>query len=248
MKLTKLPVPRQNAQYLLDEFHSWWHKFEMGAFRTTVVAVGVIAILVVLIIVQFTMLSGKDSIIRHLSESQMMIGFPNEEGVFVSSSKIPQYFVVRYARSFVNNFLIYGPTGVKENMDEARRMMEPQLAVDFHKYFQDTINEARQDYITQNFEIEEMSFRESRDGFIVKFRGILTKFAAQTQLGPQKEKIITVRIKRIAITESTKEGMVIAGVSDKLSFDKGDNQKSMAVSRNEISHGSQKQAHTARER
>lgn len=220
----------QPKPYVRDEFHSWWHTFEMGAFRTTVVAVGVIALLVGVIAIQGYRSSRQDEIIRKLSEERVMIGVQNEDGVFVSVRKLPRYFVVRYARTFVNNLLVYGPEGVTLNIEEARRMMEAQLAIDYHQFFQETINEARKDYITQSFQIREDSFEETTEGFIVKFRGVLTKFAAQTQLGAPKEKVVTIRIKRVPVTESTREGLIIAGVTDKLPFLKQNTETTAAAS------------------
>jgi hypothetical protein len=201
-----------------DEMHSWWHTFEMGAFRTTVVAVGVIGLEALIIVALLINLASKDRIIAEINANQVMIGFQNDQGSFVSTKTIPEYFVVRYARNFVSNLLNYGPSGVKENMNEARRMMDEQLAIDYHKYFQDTVNETRQDYITQSFEIKEYSFTRTDSGFIIAFRGIKTRFAGQTNLTPPTEKIVTVRVKRVPITQSTQEGMVVVGVTDKLPF------------------------------
>lgn len=198
-----------------DELWAWWHKFEMGHQRLWVAATTLALVLVLIIIGLLYSNSQKDLAIEHLSRHRTMIGFPDASGVFVSQEQIPDHLVVRFGRLFVNNFFNYTPNAVVENLEEARRMMDPRLAIDYHRFFQDTISIVSKDTISQIYDIKAYQLEKTNDGFVVRFQGILTQLAGQTLLADPKTVMITVKLTRVPFTKATPEGLVVTGVSDK---------------------------------
>lgn len=199
----------------IDEYWSWWHKFEMGQQRLLLGA-GVLTVVLVLVITGLIYsISEKDKAIEHLSRHRTMIGFPDASGVFVSQEQIPDHLVVRFARLFVNNFFNYTPNAVVENLDESRRMMDPKLAIDYHRFFNETIQIVSKDSISQIYDIKAYQLEKTRDGFVVRFHGILTQLAGQTLLANPKTVMVTVKLTRVPFTKATPEGLVVSGVSDK---------------------------------
>lgn len=210
------PTKRMERKPINEEFYHWWAHFELGAFRTTIMSVGVIVILLIIILVQLGALRAKDGVIGELSEKRVMIGFPDESGMFLSAKKIPEVIVVRYARNFVANMFNFSIYNVTENLDEARRFMSPQLANDYIGFFRDTVERVKKDGITRHLDIQAFQApRETDTGYIVQFRGVLREFVGQTPLGEPKIIPVTVWLNKVEHTKSTPEGLVVAAVSDK---------------------------------
>lgn len=208
------PAKPNRAPY--DEFHSWWHQFEMGAFRTTVVAVGVIALLAAALVAVLWSNHEKDLLNRQLAKERVMLGFQDERGVFVSSAVLPERIIVRFARGFVANFYNFSPYAVVENLEEARKLMSPVTANDYVKFFDDTIATVKRDNITQRYEIKDFKPpMATTQGYIVQFRGTLAQYVGQTPIGAPKETVVTVHLEKVEHSKTTPEGLVVAGVTDK---------------------------------
>lgn len=207
---------KQRKRVPYEEFHSWWHQFEMGAFRTTVVAVGVIALLAAALLAVLWSNHEKDVLNRQLAKERVMIGFQDERGVFISSAVLPERIIVRFARSFVSNFYNFSPYAVVENLEEARRFMSPVAANDYVKFFEDTIATVKRDNITQRYEVKDFKPpMTTGSGYIVQFKGLLSQYVGQTPIGNPKETVVTVHLEKVEYTKTTPEGLLVAGVTDK---------------------------------
>lgn len=199
-----------------EEFYHWWAHFELGAFRTTIMSVGVIVVLLIVIIAQLSALRSRDAMITELSEKRVMIGFPDDSGMFVSAKKIPERIIVNFARGFVANMYNFSAYNVTENTDEARRLMSPQLANDHVGFFKDTVERVKRDSITRHFDIKEFQPPVETDkGYIVQFRGMVRDFVGQTPIGEPRILPVTVWLNKVEHTKSTPEGLVVAAISDK---------------------------------
>ena len=199
-----------------EEFFHFWAHFELGSFRTTVIAVVVIAVLMIIILVQQRLLSAKDDVIAELSEKRVMICFPDDSGMFVSAKKIPERIVVNFARGFVANMYNFSSYNVSENTDEARRLMSPQLANDYIGFFKDTVDRVKKDGIMRHFDIKEFQPPVETDrGYVVQFRGLVRDFVGQTPIGEARVLPVTVWLNKVEHTKTTPEGLVVAAVSDK---------------------------------
>lgn len=209
-------LSRKSRAPVGEEFHSFWHFFEMGAFRTTIVAVSVIALLSIIIIYQYTALRSKDALIERLSKERVMIGYPDERGYFVSASKLPERVILNYARGFTANMFNWSSYNVVENLEEARKLMTPSLANDHVKFFEEIIATSKRDAVSRRFEIKAYkSPIQIRGGYIVQFQGLVSEYFGQTPNGQPRETTVTVVMQRIEPTKSTPEGLQVSGISDK---------------------------------
>lgn len=199
----------------IDPVYSWMrHDLVLSRYQILTIAIAIIALVAVGSLLYSNI--QKDKVIADLSKNKTMIGFPNKDGVFVSTSTTPDYVVLRFARLFVDNFFNYTPDGAAQNLDEARHMMDPSLAITYAQFFDDTLALVNKDHLTQLYQVQRYQMPEpTADGYVVHFQGVLHQLAGQEEITAPKTVPITVWLKRVPFTRTTPEGLMVIAVSDK---------------------------------
>ena len=173
---------------------------------------GAAAVLLVVVIVQWIVIAAQMREISALQRSRVMIGFATDDGVFVSSDRVPPAFVIRYARDFVSNLLNFDVETAARNFERARSMMTPELAMAATPALKKRLSQIRRLAIAQSFSVLTSEFREVPGrGWVVEFTGVLRKSVGVAQRAAERV-VVTVHLARVAPTESHPEGMRVAKV------------------------------------
>ena len=124
---------------------------ELRHNRTLIVVIAISVILSIVIAAQYKIIGEQTVTIRELQHSRVMFGFPNSEGVFVSSQVIPENHIKGFATTFIDNFFNYTPESAATNATEALRMMSSRLRALQEEKIQTTAKAAYEQQITQVF-------------------------------------------------------------------------------------------------
>jgi hypothetical protein len=95
---------------------------EIRQSRIMVVLIFIIiaAAIIVALITQINQLQGANT---RLSDSRVMYGYPNAEGVFVSEKHIPRRHVEGFVSWYLQNYYNFTPDSAEANATEALRIM-----------------------------------------------------------------------------------------------------------------------------
>lgn len=125
---------------------------------------------------------------QQLAAQRIMYGFPNSEGVFVSSKQIPRSHIEGFVSWFTNNYYNFTPRSAEDNATEALRLMSPGLRVNQEKLLRTLASQSVNQEITQVFASETPYNIEvvPGQGYVVTFQGqrvraTLTRVFSQTK-------------------------------------------------------------------
>lgn len=107
-------------------------RFEIIDFQTKIFFVLVVISLVVGMGILFKENQALREANANLRETNIMYGYPNQDGVFVSSKSTPEGHIRAFVESFTNNFFNYDHNTISPNISLAKSMMCPgyRLAAD----------------------------------------------------------------------------------------------------------------------
>ena len=110
---------------------------------------------------------------QQLAAERVMYGFPNAEGVFVSSKQIPRHHIEGFVTWFVSNYYNFTPRSAEANANEALRLMSPALRVKQEALLKTVAAQSINQEITQVFANETPYSIELSpgQGYVVTFRG-----------------------------------------------------------------------------
>lgn len=103
-----------------------------------------------------------------------MYGFPNADGVFVSSKVIPEAHLLGFVHYFLDNYYNFNPNSALSNINEALRLMSNNLRARQEQPLRIIATTSREQQITQTFtrnKSKDMSFEVTPQGYITKFEG-----------------------------------------------------------------------------
>lgn len=108
-----------------------------------------------------------------LSEDREMYGFPNAEGVFVSSKVIPRTHIEGFVTWYIQNYYNFTPESAEANATEALRIMSPKLRISQEPKLKTLARQSIEQEITQVFAPETKYTIEEKPGvgYIISFRG-----------------------------------------------------------------------------
>lgn len=154
--------------------------------------------------------------ISTLERSRVMFGFPNEQGVFVSSNKRPEYMVVRFAREYVNNLYNTDEFSVEENFRQVAKMMDPSIALGEGAQLARIAQEVRSSKASQSFaRYKEMPLIEDDESYTYICEGRISGHLGSTITRNNIVKI-TVRLKKVTPTTARAEGLVVARMDEQV--------------------------------
>lgn len=109
-----------------------------------------------------------------LNDERTMYGFPNSEGVFVSSREIPRRHIEGFVSWYLANYYNFTPESSEANANEALRIMSPKLRVKQEQGLRTLARQAAEQNITQAFASETPYTIEFKPGvgYIVSFKGM----------------------------------------------------------------------------
>jgi hypothetical protein len=146
---------------------------EIRQSRIMVVLIFIIiaaAIIVAFLITQINQLQGANT---RLSDSRVMYGYPNAEGVFVSEKHIPRRHVEGFVSWYLQNYYNFTPDSAEANATEALRIMSPRLRVKQEAALKTLARQSIEQQITQVFAKDTPFTIEEKPGvgYIVSFKG-----------------------------------------------------------------------------
>lgn len=108
-----------------------------------------------------------------LNDERVMYGFPNADGVFVSSKVIPRTHIEGFVTWYIQNYYNFMPESAEANATEALRIMSPSLRVKQEAQLRTLARQSIEQEITQVFAPETKYTIEEKPGvgYIVSFRG-----------------------------------------------------------------------------
>lgn len=124
---------------------------ELRHNRALIIVIAISVILSIVIAALAKIISDQSATIRQLQDSRIMYGFPNSEGVFVSSRVIPEHHIKGFTTTFIDNFFNYTPESSVTNATEALRMMSSRLRALQEEKVRTTAKAAYEQQITQVF-------------------------------------------------------------------------------------------------
>ena len=149
-----------------------------------------------------------------LQRSRIMFGFPNEQGVFISSEKRPEYMVVRFAREYVNNLYNYDDVAVDENFKQVAKMMDPAIALSEAQVLSKIAQDVHSTKVSQSF----ARYRERPLQEDAEFYTYIVEGKVRGQLGSTPTRAdevqITVKLRKVTPTTSRAEGLVVTSMRE----------------------------------
>jgi hypothetical protein len=144
---------------------------ELRASRLVIGFIAVTVVLTVVIALLIKLLGDMQQTVRTLESERVMYGFPNSEGVFVSSKQIPDAHIKGFISVFTDNFFNYTPESVESNATEALRMMSTRLRSLQEDKLRTVAKSVYEQQITQVFsKTAEYKVEQWKDyGYIVSF-------------------------------------------------------------------------------
>ena len=199
----------------LDEYWHLLYKMDFAITRQTVLLAILVAALLVALFISGTVISSLSKQNAELSRDRTMIGLPNGRGLFVSTDKVPELIISRFAAAFAANFFNYTPESVEVNLDKARGMMTPHAALNYGSYFAQSRLVAKRDAVSQRFDVKNSKLEVAENGYVACFDGVMSSFSGNTPLHDPQRKTVVVWLTVVPFTESTPEGLEVGRVSDK---------------------------------
>jgi hypothetical protein len=147
--------------------------------------------------------------IARLSNERIMFGFPDEDGIFVSSNTVPESFIIRYAKDFASNLYNYDFRSAKLNMTEARQMMTLEKAEEWTPDFQRKVTQAVEQRIGETlFYTKPPTIKTRSDGYDVSLPARLTRYQGG-EVWFDKDVVVEVALKVVEPTKFRKEGLAV---------------------------------------
>jgi hypothetical protein len=147
---------------------------ELRANKIGMVLIAVTLVLGFVIAYQVKLMNGMQNTIRALEDNRVMYGYPNSEGIFISSKRIPDQHIKGFVSVFTENYFNYTPESTVTNANEALRMMSTRLRSLQEERMRTTSKAAYEQQITQVFNRTSDYTIE-----ILKDRGYLVTFPAK---------------------------------------------------------------------
>lgn len=208
-----MPKKKQSGGSNQDPFHLVLGRPEQSEIKWRWGAIIMTAFSVLIIAFLLNTISQKDALIQELSEKRMMIGFPNEDGVIVSTDSRPRSLVKRFARDYVFNLYNYDWKTVNENLQQAARMMDAKAAAQREKTFRDLVQDVRDNRLSQSIRIRQERLKHTGESYVYEARIQLEQYVSQSP-SDTLQRTVRVRLGQVPPTASRKEGLKVLSSKD----------------------------------
>ncbi len=146
---------------------------ELRQSRLMVAFIVVIAVLIAVVFNLVVMNTNLQAANTQLQSQRVMYGYPNAEGVFVSSNQIPDRHISAFTTTFLDNYYNFTPESSFANAEEALRMMSSRLRAIQENNLKVIARQSAEQQITQVF-ARTSEYKIELDpslGYIVSFTG-----------------------------------------------------------------------------
>lgn len=146
--------------------------------------------------------------IDYLTTNRQMFCENTGAGLYRSTDKRPKDMVMRFSREYMNNLKQFDTQTVRVNFDRALMMMSPEVAAAARSGLDQQIESIKKQSLSQWFTVKAEDVKEVKDGYVYTATARVGGHTGTTPIPPGLTEV-TVRMRKVAPTESRPEGLVV---------------------------------------